>query len=129
MDERLTNHLLRTLAGLLVLGGAVAVVLGYLGVRDQSDIVLQMGYVASGGIGGLALIGIGALVGMQYQIREQNRRMSDVVDRLDDWKDAALEEIRSFLASAEVEVELRDPRNNLRSWRDEPGTVAAGPVS
>lgn len=36
--------------------GVVAVLIGYLGVRDQGDLVLQLPYVVSGGLGGLDLM-------------------------------------------------------------------------
>jgi len=53
---------LKALAATLVAVGLLCVLLGYLGVRRNDDIVLQLPYLASGGVGGLALIALGAVV-------------------------------------------------------------------
>lgn len=109
MNNRLTNLGVKALTGALITGGLLFVLLGFLGVRRESNIVLQMPYLASGGIGGLALIGLGALVVVQNQIREQARRAAAVTEALEEWKDAALGEFRAFLEGASLEMELRDP--------------------
>lgn len=110
MDQRLATLTLRALAGVLVLLGLVAVLIGYLGVRDEADVALQLPYLASGGLGGLALLGLGALVLIQGQMREQEQRFLQVTEQLEDWKESALLEIRSFLEGAEIEVEVTEPR-------------------
>ena len=75
----------------------VAVLVGYLGVRDESHIELQLPYLISGGLGGLVLMGLGALVLIQYQMRIQARRFAEMTDTLDEWKEQAIAELRSFL--------------------------------
>jgi hypothetical protein len=117
MDDRMTDYLLRVAAGLLTVVGVVAVLIGYLGVRDESDVALQVPYLVSGGLGGLALIGLGALALIQYQMRVQARRFTELTDSLDEWKDAALAEVRSFLEGAELEVEVRPKANGSRATR------------
>jgi hypothetical protein len=120
MNDRLTNLGVKTLTGALIAGGLLFVLLGFLGVRRESNIVLQLPYLASGGIGGLALIGLGALVVVQNQIREQARRAAAVTEALEEWKDAALGEFRAFLEGASLEMELRDPaptRDQVRENR------------
>ncbi len=112
MDDRMTDYLLRVAAGVLTAAGVVAVLIGYLGVRDESDVALQVPYFVSGGLGGLALIGLGALALIQYQMRVQARRFIELTEALDEWKDAALAEVRSFLEGAELEVEVRAPAAN-----------------
>jgi hypothetical protein len=112
MDDRMIDYLLRAAAGALTVLGVVAVLIGYLGVRDQSDLALQVPYLVSGGLGGLALIGLGALALIQYQMRLQARRFIELTESLDEWKDAALAEVRSFLEGAELEVEVRPPAAN-----------------
>lgn len=109
MNNRLTKLGVNMLTGALIAGGLLFVLLGFLGVRRESNIVLQMPYLASGGIGGLALIGLGALVVVQNQIRDQARRAAAVTESLEEWKDAALTEFRAFLEGASLEMELRDP--------------------
>jgi len=115
MDDRLTDLLLRGAAVFLTIAGLIAVIIGYLGVRNQNDIVLQAPYFISGGVGGLALLGLGALALIQYQMRQQARRFAEVTESLDEWKEAALAEIRGFLEGAQIEVEVLAPASNGRT--------------
>jgi hypothetical protein len=117
MDDKLADYLLKASAGVLTLLGLVAVLVGYLGVRDQSNIELQIPYLVSGGLGGLALVGLGAMALIQYQMRLQARRFADLTDSLDEWKEQALAEVRRFLENAEIEVEVAEPVSSLRSGR------------
>jgi hypothetical protein len=109
MDDRLTDLALRVLGIALTIGGLVAVLIGYLGVRNHNDVVLQVPYFMSGGVGGLALMGLGALCLVQLQMRVQTRRFEQVNDSLEEWKEAALGEIRGFLEGAQLEVEVIEP--------------------
>ena len=109
MNDNVTDLALKVLAGLLIVGGLVAVLVGYLGVRSNDDIVLQLPYFASGGVGGLALLALGALTLVQQQMREQSRRAAQVTASLDEWKDAALLEIRAFLEGSTLELEVLAP--------------------
>lgn len=111
MNDRLSELGLKALAGVLVVSGLLCVLLGYLGVRDEDDIVLQLPYLASGGVFGLALIGLGGIVLIQHQMREQDRRAARVTEELEDWKDAALAELRAFLESATLELEVKAPNH------------------
>ena len=114
MDDRLNDFGLKALAAALTIAGLVAVLVGFLGVRDESHIELQLPYVISGGLGGLALMGLGALVLIQYQMRIQARRFAEMTDTLDEWKEQALAELRSFLEGAEIDVEVLTPTTNGR---------------
>ena len=117
MDDRLNDFGLKTLAAALTIAGLVAVLVGYLGVRDESHIELQLPYVISGGVGGLALMGLGALVLIQYQMRLQARRFAEMTDSLDEWKEQAIAELRSFLEGAEIDIEVLTPSTNGRRRR------------
>jgi hypothetical protein len=117
MDDRLSDFGYKALAAALTIAGLVAVLVGYLGVRDQSHIELQLPYVISGGLGGLALMGLGALVLIQYQMRLQARRFAEMTDSLDEWKEQAIAELRSFLEGAEIDVEVLTPTTNGRGRR------------
>lgn len=109
MDERATDYLLRVAAGVLTAAGVVSVLAGYIQLRDESDVVLQLPYLMSAGIGGLVLVGLGALALIQVQMRIQARRFAELTEQLDEWKDAALVEIRTFLEGSEIQVEIQDP--------------------
>jgi hypothetical protein len=114
MDDRLTDFGLKALAAGLTIAGLIAVLVGYLGVRDQSHIELQLPYLISGGLGGLVLMGLGALVLIQYQMRVQARRFAEMTDSLDEWKEQAIAELRTFLEGAEIDVEVLTPATNGR---------------
>jgi hypothetical protein len=114
MDDRLTDFGMKALAAALTIAGLIAVLVGYLGVRDQSHIELQLPYLISGGLGGLVLMGLGALVLIQYQMRIQARRFAEMTDSLDEWKEQALAELRTFLEGAEIDVEVLTPATNGR---------------
>ena len=117
MDDRLTDFSMKALAAALTVAGLVAVLVGYLGVRDESHIELQLPYLLSGGLGGLVLMGLGALVLIQYQMRIQARRFAEMTDTLDEWKEQALAELRGFLEGAEIDVEVLTPTTNGRRRR------------
>ncbi len=106
MDDKTKDLLLRVGAGGLTGLGVVVVLLGYLGVRDEASVELQIPYLMSGGLGGLALVGLGALCLIQLQMRQQAQRMARLTDELDEWKESAIAELRAFLASATVEIDL-----------------------
>src|SRR5437763_15838487 len=109
MDDRLNDFAMRALAAALTVAGIVVVLIGYLGVRNQSHVELQLPYLISGGVGGLVLLGLGALVLIQYQMRVQARRFTELTDSLDEWKAQALAELRGFLEGAEIDVEVLTP--------------------
>jgi len=114
MDRRRTDFLLKLAAGALTLAGVVVVLVGYLGVRNHDDLVLQLPYVVSGGLGGLGLIGLGALALLQYQSRVHAAVVTSLASELEEWKERALHdikaELRRFLDTAEIEVEVGGPR-------------------
>lgn len=122
MDQRQIDYLFKATAAVCAALGLVAVVIGYLGVRDQSDIVLQLPYLASGGVGGLALIGIGAMALVRAQMREQTARFGELTEQLDDWKAAALSDLRTFLENAQVDIEVTRESNGRRASGSQ-GTV------
>jgi hypothetical protein len=109
MDQRKLNYLLKVAAAVCAVLGLAVIVVGYLGIRDEEDVVLQLPYLASGGLGGLALIGIGAMALIRAQMQEQTARFAELTDQLEEWKAAALGDLRGFLESAEVDVTLVPP--------------------
>jgi len=117
MDNRLSDFALRLGAGVLTALGVVVVLVGYLGVRNEADVALQIPYLLSGGLGGLALVGLGALGLLQYQLRLQSRHNARLVEELETWKDSALAEVRHFLEGAEIEVAVSAPIQSLATAR------------
>jgi hypothetical protein len=67
-------------AWLCVIGGAVALLVGYLGVSDTLNTGEQMPYIVSGGMVGLFLLGLGALLWLSADLRDEWRKL-DAIDR------------------------------------------------
>jgi hypothetical protein len=67
-------------AWLCVIGGAVCLLVGYLGVSDTLDTGKQLPYVVSGGMVGLFLLGLGALLWLSADLRDEWRKL-DAIDR------------------------------------------------
>jgi hypothetical protein len=47
----------------------------------------------------------------------QARRFAEMTDSLDEWKEQAIAELRSFLEGAEIDVEVLTPSTNGRRRR------------
>jgi hypothetical protein len=70
----------RVLAVVAILLGAVALVIGWFGVSDSVLPAEQIPYVVSGGLGGIFLLGVGSLMWLSADIRDEWRKL----DALDD---------------------------------------------
>jgi hypothetical protein len=127
MDTRLSDYTLRLAAGVSTALGIVVVLVGYLGVRNESDVALQVPFLLSGGLGGLALVGLGALGLLQYQLRVQSRNNARLIEELDVWKESALVEVRRFLEGAEIEVSVEAPAQPVPATR-RPAAPAGAPA-
>lgn len=73
----------RTLAIVLAVAGLLALYLGYRGVADSLVPAEQIPYLASGGLFGMFLLGVGATVWLSSDLRDEWRRIDDLVDALD----------------------------------------------
>ena len=67
-------------AWLCVIGGAVCLLVGYVGVSGTLDTGKQLPYVVSGGMVGLFLLGLGALLWLSADLRDEWRKL-DAIDR------------------------------------------------
>ncbi|HYH49343.1 MAG TPA: hypothetical protein VEG38_07320 [Acidimicrobiia bacterium] len=76
----LRNEWDRVGAWLCVIAGAVALLIGYLGVSDTLDTGEQLPYVVSGGMVGLFLLGLGAVLWLSADLRDEWRKL-DAIDR------------------------------------------------
>lgn len=109
MDPRLNTYLTKIASGVLLVAGVIVVLIGYIGVRGESAVELQLPYVASGGIGGLGLIGLGIAGLLWANSKEQAAHLAGVVDSLEEWKVTALADLRHFLETADVQLEVLQP--------------------
>jgi hypothetical protein len=123
VDTRLSDYTLRLAAGTCTALGIVVVLVGYVGVRNESDVALQIPYLLSGGLGGLVLVGLGALGLIQYQLRVQARNNARLIEELETWKESALAEVRRFLEGAELEVSIEGPAQAVPAARRSAASV------
>lgn len=70
--------------------GLLALLLGYLGVKDTAYVVEQLPYVISGGLLGLFLLGLGAVLLLSADLRDQWRALLDIRDELSTANEAGL---------------------------------------
>ena len=73
----------RALAVGLVLLGALALLLGWLGIDDALYPGQQIPYVLSGGIGGLFAVGVGAVLWLSADLRDEWRKLDEIDQKLD----------------------------------------------
>src|SRR5439155_26897927 len=77
---RWVGKAVRPYAGWIITGiGVVFIIVGYLGVSREALVAKQLPYLISGGIGGIALVGVGAV----FLGTEDIRRDSGRLDRLE----------------------------------------------
>lgn len=73
----------QTLGGAFILAGIAGVMVAWFGISGTLDPGKQMPYLASGGIGGAALIAIGVTLFLSFEHARDRAALADVLDRLD----------------------------------------------
>ncbi|MCU1692668.1 MAG: hypothetical protein JWM64_1759 [Frankiales bacterium] len=71
----------RTMAWVAVSLGLLALLVGWIGVSRTGYVFEQMPYVVSGGIGGLFLLGLGAMLWLSADLRDEWRKL-DVLEQV-----------------------------------------------
>ncbi|MCW2607855.1 MAG: hypothetical protein JWO60_2548 [Frankiales bacterium] len=89
----------RTMAWVAVGLGLLALLVGWIGVSRTGFVFEQLPYVVSGGIGGLFLLGVGAMLWLSADLRDEWRKL-DVLEQV-------LRELPAPVL-AEPDVELYD---------------------
>lgn len=72
----------RVAAGIALAVGALALLLGWLGVRDAVFPGQQIPYIVSGGIVALFLIGAGAVLWLSADLRDEWRKLDEIDEKL-----------------------------------------------
>lgn len=62
--------------------GAIAMLLGWLGVTDTAYPAEQLPYILSGGVFGLFLLGLGAVLLLSADLRDEWRKLDDIEDAI-----------------------------------------------
>ena len=65
----------RVIGVALMLGGAVLLVVGWIGASGEVYIANQLPYILSGGLGGLALLGVGATLWLSADLSDEWRTL------------------------------------------------------
>jgi hypothetical protein len=68
----------RVAAVVAVTVGALMLLLGWVGVEGKIYLGQQMPYVVSGGLGGIFVLGIGAVLWLSADMRDEWRKLDDV---------------------------------------------------
>ena len=66
-----------------VLAGAVALVFGFVGVRTAADVIDEISYLVTGGIGAIFLLGVGATLLLSADLHDDFRKLDRVEAKLD----------------------------------------------
>lgn len=74
----------RVIAVVLVVAGVIALILGWIGVSGSTLTPQQIPYAVSGGLGGLALLGIGCTLWLSGDLQDEWRRLDRLEERLTD---------------------------------------------
>jgi hypothetical protein len=72
----------RTLAWVLVAAGAIALIVGWIGVSGTAYSAEQLPYIISGGIGGIFLLGVGATLWLSADLRDEWRKLDRIEEAL-----------------------------------------------
>ena len=70
----------RVAAGALFALGALGLILGWIGVSREALTALQIPYIISGGLGGIFLLGLGAMLWLSADLRDEWNKL----DRLEE---------------------------------------------
>jgi hypothetical protein len=65
----------RVFAWVAIALGLLVLLIGWLGVSDTAFVFEQLPYVVSGGIGGLFLLGVGAMMWLSADLRDEWRKL------------------------------------------------------
>jgi hypothetical protein len=102
----------RTAALTLIALGALALVLGWVGVSGEAFPAKQLPYVVSGGIAGVFILGLGALFWLSGDLRDEWTKLDRIEDALNRLADTVLVDpvaLRRASSPEPVTVELDDP--------------------
>jgi hypothetical protein len=79
----------RALGALAVLAGAVLLLVGWMKISDTGFVSEQLPYLASAGLGGVFLLGLGGMLWLSADLRDQWRELRGIRARLDATADLA----------------------------------------
>jgi hypothetical protein len=114
----------RAAAWACVLAGAITLFVGWLGVSDTAFTAKQLPYLASNGLGGLFLLGAGAMLWLSADLRDEWRKLDRIETAIREQGMAALEAANGGLRENVLSVEVASRRAEGRR-----ATTVAGRTS
>lgn len=96
----------RLAAVVAVAVGAVAVVLGWVGVSGHAYLANQLPYLISGGIGGLFLLGLGATLWISSDLRDEWQKLDRLERAIDATRGAVVLQGLSQDSSGDLERDV-----------------------
>ena len=117
----------RVSAVITVIAGALVIILGWIGVSQAALTAQQLPYVISGGIGGLFLLGVGGVLWLSADLRDEWRKLDAIEDLTRQQLEVAASEVADdpFLhANAELS-ESGAPTNGAAARRARPLRAAS----
>ena len=108
----------RVLAWVAVALGLLLLLIGWLGVSDTGYVFEQLPYVVSGGIGGLFLLGLGAMLWLSADLRDEWRKLDSLELALRDRAPGSeWDDLSDLSADAPAEVVDGAPRHSARKTK------------
>ncbi|HEX3731471.1 MAG TPA: hypothetical protein VHU91_00900 [Mycobacteriales bacterium] len=95
----------RCAAWLAVIAGVILLVLGWVGVSGTAFTANQIPYLASDGLGGIFLLGLGAMLWLSADLRDEWRKLDLIENKLDRIEHAVRENGAVELTIADLRVE------------------------
>lgn len=83
INRWLRLHWDRTAAWVCVAAGAVALIIGWVGVSGTGFPAAQLPYIISGGVGGLFLLGLGAMMWLSADLRDEWLKLDRLEQKVD----------------------------------------------
>jgi hypothetical protein len=83
----------RAVAVALIAAGALALVLGWIGVSGEAFPAKQLPYLISGGIAGVFVLGLGALCWLSADLRDEWTKLDRIEDALNRLADTGLVDV------------------------------------
>lgn len=111
----------RAAAVAAVLAGAIALVLGWIGVSGAVYPAEQLPYIISGGLGGFFLLGLGGLLWLSADLRDEWRKLDQICNTKEIDLAGTDDAGSSSQSGGSAEIETGDPglaRNRGSSMRD-----------
>lgn len=119
----------RSAAWACVIAGVVLLVLGWVGVSGTAFTADQIPYLASDGLGGIFLLGLGAMLWLSADLRDEWRKLDRIENKLDRIEDAVRENRAGGLMIADLPLDNHHAPNGTPTPAPEPRRpliVAAG---